>query len=520
MRKYAIGAVVVVLIIAGIFAVRQARGGPAAGIEGFQTDPARLGSLTASVGATGTVRSNQTATLAWQTSGTVESVDAAAGATVDAGSTLAELSDTSVPQNVILARSEFVSAQKALEDLLASAQPQALALQALEDAGEALGSLDVTFAGQQAQVQLSLANAEDELVDAEYRWRAQQEGNRGSSETVEAAQANLVLAENEVDIAQAAYNQVAGRPADDPVRALALSNLSAAKQHRDSVLRQLNWYLGKPNEFDQAILDAQVAQAQAKLEDLRQQWEEVKDGPSDAERMLLQAQLEDAQREWERLKNGPDQADIAAAEARVAAAEATLNQIRLQAPFAGTVTDVQVKDGDQVAPGTVAFRLDDLSRFLVDVDVSEIDINRIKKDQPALLTFDAILGKEYEGKVIEVAPVGNNLQGTVNFRVTVELLDPDEEVRPGMTAAVNILVDELTDVLLVPNRAVRVRDGNRVVYILQDGEAIPIQVTLGATSDEVSEVIGGELEAGDQVILNPPSEVNFFGPPGGGGGFQ
>jgi HlyD family secretion protein len=520
MRKYVIGAVVVVLIIAGVFVVRQARGGPAAGIEGFQTNPARLGSLTASVGATGTVRSNQTATLAWQTSGTVESVEATPGDSVDAGSTLATLSDTSVPQNVILARSEYVSAQRALEDLLASAQPQALAFQALNDASEALGSLDVTFAGQQAQIQLSLANAEDALVDAEYRWNTQQEGNRASSETLEAAEANLVLAESEVDVAQAAYNQVAGRPADDPVRALALSNLSAAKQHRDAVLRQLNWYVGRPNEFDQAILDAQVAQAQANLEELRDQWEEVKDGPNEAERMLLQAQLQDAQREWERLKNGPDRADIAAAEARVAAAEATLNQIRIQAPFAGTVTDVQVKPGDQVAPGVVAFRLDDLSRFLVDVDVSEIDINRIIDGQTAILTFDAILGQEYQGRVVEVGTVGDNIQGTVNFPVTVELLDPDEEVKPGMTAAVNILVDELTDVLLVPNRAVRVRDGNRVVYILQDGQAVPVQVTLGATSEEVSEVIGGELVAGDQVILNPPSELNFFGPPGGGGGFQ
>jgi HlyD family secretion protein len=136
------------------------------------------------------------------------------------------------------------------------------------------------------------------------------------------------------------------------------------------------------------------------------------------------------------------------------------------------------------------------------------------------LTFDAILGKEYQGEVVEVSPVGDTIQGTVNFRVTVELLDPDDEVKPGMTAAVNILVDELTDVLLVPNRAVRVRDGNRVVYILQDGQAVPVEVTLGATSDEVSEVIAGDLEAGDQVILNPPNELNFFGPPGGGGAFQ
>lgn len=525
MRKFVIGAGIVILVIAAVFVIRQVRtGGANASSDGFQTEAAQLGSLTASVGATGTVRSNQTATLAWQTSGTVEEVAAQVGDQTESGSILASLADTSVPQNVILARSELVSAQKALDDLLSSAQAQALALQNLESAREAIENLDVDFAGQQAQVQLALANAEDNLEDTEYRWRVQQEGYRASGDTIAAAEANLVLAEKEVDRAQSDFNRVSGRAGDDPVRALALSNLVAAKNQRDAVLRNLNWYVGKPTENDQAILDAQVAQAQAQVEDLRQQWESVKDGPDEADRMVLEAQLADAEREWERLKDGPDPADIAAAEARVAAAEATLNQARLEAPFAGTVTSVQVKEGDQVNPGSVAFRVDDLSRLLVDVDVSEIDINRIKQGQRAVASFDAVLGEEYMGEVVEVGAVGNNIQGTVNFVVTIELQAPDESVKSGMTAAVGMLVDELTDVLLVPNRAVRVRDGKRVVFILEDGEPVSIQVTLGASSEEVSEVLGGDLEEGDLVILNPPNENNFFGPggggPGGGGGFQ
>ncbi|MDX1435857.1 MAG: efflux RND transporter periplasmic adaptor subunit [Anaerolineales bacterium] len=518
MRKFVIAGAVVVLIIAAVLVVRQLRRGSPSAENGFQTEAARLGSLTASVGGTGTVRSNQTATLNWQTSGTVESVEVASGDLVTAGAVLAGLAETSLPQNVILARSELVSAQQALNDLLESSQPQALALQSLDEARENLENLTVSYAGRQAQVQLALANAEDDLEDTEYRWRVQQEGNRASGETIDAAEANLVLAESEVDAAQQAFNRVSNRASDDPVRALALSNLSAAKQRRDSVLRQLNWYLGKPSAIDQAILDAEVAQAQAQVEDLRQQWQALQDGPDDAARMVLEAQLADAEREWERLKNGPDPADIAAAEARVAAAQATLRQVRIEAPFDGTITEVQVKEGDLVSPGMVAFRLDDLSSLLVDVEVSEIDINRIKEGQRAVLTFDAILGKEYMGEVVEVGTVGNTLQGTVNFRVSIELSDPDDEVKAGMTAAVNVLVDELTDVLLVPNRAVRVRDGRRVVFVLEDGVPVAVEVTLGASSGDVSEVLNGDLEAGDPVVLNPPSENNFFGPGGGGGG--
>jgi HlyD family secretion protein len=95
----------------------------------------------------------------------------------------------------------------------------------------------------------------------------------------------------------------------------------------------------------------------------------------------------------------------------------------------------------------------------------------------------------------------------------VELTDPDEDVRPGMTAAVNIVVEQLDDVLLVPNRAVRVVDGERVVYILQNGELALVTVTLGASSGTESEVTGGGLRAGDLIVLNPPQVFDTMGPP-------
>ncbi len=196
------------------------------------------------------------------------------------------------------------------------------------------------------------------------------------------------------------------------------------------------------------------------------------------------------------MADGPNPDDISAAEARIAATQATLDLGSIKAPFSGSVTEVDVKPGDQVAPGTLAFRLDDLSSLLVRVDVSEVDINRIQVGQAATLSFDAIVGKEYDGVVREVGLVGTILQGTVNFRVTIEILNPDADVKPGMTTAVNMVVTELSGVLLVPNRAVRIRDGNRVVFMLKDGVLEPVQITLGASSETVSEVLGGDLQAG------------------------
>lgn len=227
---------------------------------------------------------------------------------------------------------------------------------------------------------------------------------------------------------------------------------------------------------------------------------------------LKTAKLNDVQRTYDELTSG-NRAEIAAAQARVNAAQATINLSRIVAPFGGIVTESYPLPGDQVSAGATAFRIDDLSSLLVDVEVSEVDINSVAVGQPALLTFDAILGKVYHGEVVEVAEVGTNVGGVVNFTVTVELTDADEFVKPGMTAAVSIVVKEENDVVLIPNRAVRLVDAERVVYVLVDGQPKPVKVELGSSSGVDSVLIVGDIKEGDAIILNPPT--NNGGPFGG-----
>ena len=105
------------------------------------------------------------------------------------------------------------------------------------------------------------------------------------------------------------------------------------------------------------------------------------------------------------------------------------------------------------------------------------------------------------------------MQGVVSFTVTIELTDADELVKPGMTAAVNVVVEEVKDVILIPNRAVRLVDGNRVVYVLVDDQPVQVKVQLGSSSDLESVVVDGDIKEGDLIILNPPS---FNGGPFGG----
>ncbi len=342
-----------------------------------------------------------------------------------------------------------------------------------------------------AQAQQALAQAEQGLKDANDE-RYRKNLARTSQATVDSAQADLVIAQNTLKNAQENYDRVANFAENDVNRAQAFSRLAAAQKAVDQAKWNLEWLLSRPNTLEVSQADAAIIVAQAKLKD--------------------------AQREWDRLKNGPDPQDIAAAQAKVDAIQATLAQTVIKAPINGIVTDIKSMVGDQVSASTVSFRIDDLSHQLVDVPVAEVDINRVQIGQPARLTFDAIQGKDYDGKVIDITPFGTTTNGVVNFTVTVELTDADAQVRAGMTTAANLTVESLTGVLLVPNRAVRLQNGKRVVYLLEENVPTAVEIILGATNDTNTQITSGNVKAGDKVVLNPPTALPGPGGSGFGGG--
>lgn len=466
MKRFITIIVVLAILVGGFLILRRINNSAAStDASKYQTVAVTRGDIQAIVGATGSVRSNQTTLLAWQTSGQVQLVNVKVGDAVTTSQVLAELDKSSLPQALILAEADLVTAQRSLDNLLNSDTPS-------------------------AQAYLTLVKAQEALKTAQDDRTAKNQ-NRASAANLEAARANYLLAQDKVDRMQDSYDQVKDRPEDDTQRAVAASNLASAKQARDRALSNLNWMLGTPDaqEIDEA--DAQVK--------------------------LAEARLKDAQRDWERLKDGAPADDITAAQVRITAIEASLKSVRIRAPFNATVTDVRVKTGDQVNPGNIAFRLDDLSRLLVDVQMPEIDINRIRAGMPARITFDAVTDHEYTGIVVDVGTVGTNVGGVVNFVVTVELQDADTNVLSGMTAAVNIQVNEVKNVVMVPNRAVRLRSGERVVYIMKEGVPTPVKITTGASSDTYSEVISGEIQVDDLVVLNPPTEMTTMSQPFPGG---
>ena len=450
-------AVVGVIAFFGITALRQRQ--QEATLSDLQTVVAGRGSLTATIGATGMVHANQTAVLTWQTSGNVEQISVATGDTVSADQVLATLQTSSLSQNIILAQADLINAQRALDDLLNDTTSPVQALQAVYSAQQGIRTAE---------------RAMDRFEGDEYK------------DALDEARQNVIDRGDDLEAAQEAFEPYEDWDASNETR----------------------------QDYEQELIDAQNAYDEAvRTVDLLELEAEVAQANLDAANAALAA----AQRVYDRVKDGPNADDVTVLESRIAAAQAALDLTQLTAPFAATVTEVNIKPADRVTPGTLAIRLDDLSRLIVDVQVSEVDINRIQTGQAVNLTFDAILDKEYHGSVTEVAQVGSVVQGIVQFNVSVELTDADENVRPGMTAGVNIIVEQLDNVLLVPNRAVRLVDGQRVVYILQNEQLEMVEITLGASSDTESEVVDGGLKIGDLIVLNPPQNYEAGGPPFMGG---
>lgn len=468
LRKYKGLLIVLVVVAIAIPAFVFWQRNRTAVVTQFQTAQIEQGNLVATIGATGTVRAKQTAVLSWQTTGTVDTVNVKVGDNLPSDFVMAYLSKTSLSQGIILAEADLASAKTSLDNLLNSSAGLAQAQQNLANAKQAV------------------EDAQKNVTKLDYR--------RASDDMLTRTRDEIALARRQVSRAEDAFKRVKDKPDGDPLKAEIELNLINARMDLDKKNATLDWYLGTPSELDAAKYRAALA--------------------------VALAQEADAQREFDRLSSG-NVVEIASAQARVDAAQATLNLARIIAPFPGIVTESKPLPGDQVNTGITAFRLDDLSSLYVDVEVSEVDINSVVIGQPVTLSFDAILEKDapYNGLVVEVAQTGTAVQGVVSFKVTVELIDADTLVKPGMTAAVNIVVKEIKDQILVPNRAVRLSDGVRVVYLLVDGQPVKTEIRLGASSDTMSVIAGGDIKAGDIVILNPPTE--FLGPGGGGpgGGF-
>ena len=186
------------------------------------------------------------------------------------------------------------------------------------------------------------------------------------------------------------------------------------------------------------------------------------------------------------------------AEVAVAVARLEIGKTSIRAPFDGILTGIKVSIGENVTIGQELFTIVDIHEIRVAASVLETEIGKMKPGQEVDLRFNAYPGKTYKGRVLAVSPVVNAEAKTCAVHIAVS--NPAEELKPGMHAEVEIAADVYPNRLLVPQEAVLVRGGRRLVFVVEDGLAKWKYIEAGLENERFLEVLEGVKE-GDEVIV-------------------
>ncbi len=310
-------------------------------------------------------------------------------------------------------------------------------------------------------------------------------------------------------------------------------------------------------KLDPSRLEAQVMQSKASLQSAK------------AQLLQSQAALEEAQKKLNRLqdvwqrsdKKVPSQEELevaettlqkaqaaeAASKAQVSVAKAALDtnetdfsKLIIYSPVKGIVLSRDVEPGQTVQANFQAVTLfklaEDLSRMELHVDVDEADVGLVKAGQTATFTVDAYPDRTFNAKVLKVRYGSKTEQGVVTYETVLSADNSELLLRPGMTATAEIVVNKISDALLIPNAALRfsptpkdlarftekpkagakappvaepekketgtAKINQQMVWTLREGELVQVPIVIGETDLDHTEVKSGELKEGDLLIIN------------------
>ena len=559
-----IGALIVV-IIALIVASLQSGEEP----TNERTVTVSRGDISATVTASGTVERSGVVDLVFASPGTVTSVDVQPGDRVDAGQVLATVDDTAALQQLAAAESTLAQAVQAAASTDASVASASTSLADARRVAEQTNKRN----------RLTVDQARESLAAAEALWNDSCLDVDNPTCPNPAAQARLRAAEASITTAQRAVDAAAESAANNAVGYEISINQAAAtlaqRQAQQSTacdgsgttsgcqtaqLATLTAQQALENaqraKTSGLLLDSQAQQtaslnlASANVALQQAQGELAKAGQDavrsarqtldTAERTLrqgrvageqsvraAQAALQSALSSEQTIEVPGEgevtaaQAAIAAAETGVTAAQAALDDTRLIAPVSGTVGQVPYVVGELATSTATSGGITVIPDGPLEVvaDFAESDAAGIAVGAEATVTFDALAGEQAKGNVIAVDPVATtSSSGLITYSVRVQVIDPPDAVREGMTASVSVLIDEVADALIVPQGAIT-GSGDQASVLLQrpDGTSEATRITIGLQGDGGTEVTGG-LQEGDVLVIPSADDLSFpeGGVPGSG----
>ncbi len=463
-----------------------------------ETGTVEVGTLTLTLDAAGSLTPADSRTLMFSVSAPVTEVLVQVGDTVQAGDILARLDTTDADQRIRVAELQLEQAQASLDSLLAP--PTDLEI--------ALAEAQVTLA--QAQLYAASSNSSTDAIDIEIArleeeiarnqlWqtqinrdqRVQMEEMRGDVTWVEQQEfdASVNNAEDSVTLAQMEYQDA----------------LNGGSTSYSSV----------------ASANASLVEAQANLESLLA-------GPTESQRRQAEIQVEQARLNLE-------------------SARESLDNYVLTAPFDGIVAEQNLIVGVN-PPATGAITLVDTSQYTIDLSIAESDVINVSEGQPVTINIQAFPDAEVTGVITTIDTVPTQDSQLVSYNAQVALNPAEVLLRPGMSATATIVLRQLDNVLLVPNRFISSDSvtGETVVTVeTTPGTYETVPVTIGERSTTSSQILSG-VEAGQTIVIiareldaaatdtgrlglglfggggGPPEGFQppaNFQPPAGGGGF-
>ncbi len=272
---------------------------------------------------------------------------------------------------------------------------------------------------------------------------------------------------------------------------------------------------------DQAVFQikearANLAQAQAELTDANLQHQRFK--TLLARDLVARQDFDTATARLEKARAGvaAAQARIKTSQASLANAQAALEYTYIRSPFDGVVLTKFAEVGEVVAPFGAAINaraavvtMADFNSLMVEADVAESNLDRVRPEQPCEITLDAIPDKRFSGQVHMIVPTADRSKATVLTKV--KFLEFDDRILPEMSAKVAFLSRPLESGerrarLAVPRAALVTRDGRSFAFLLEANRVRLTPLTLGAEMGDLVEISAG-LKEGDRVVLKPPPSM-------------
>ena len=462
----------------------------------YMTARIERGNLRNTVTATGALQAVTTVQVGSQASGTISALYADFNSVVKKGQVVAQLDPSTAKAQVDQARANLEQARASL-----------------------------------ANARAAVVNSRAGVSDAQARNLAAKSTVQNNQAGVSGAEANVAVLKAQQDDALSLLKQnesllksgvIAQRDYD-----VAMTAYKTAEARYNQAVAQLN----QAKLAEQSSSSAGIAQSQAAIEQ------------SQAQVQQSQAQVQQAA------------AQVQQAQAALSLAEVNLSHTTITSPIDGIVVSRDVNVGQTVAASLSAPTLftiaNDLTQMQVIANIDQADIGLVEQAKSVKFTVDAFPGKDFDGKIAEMRLNPVNVQNVVTYNVVINVDNPEQKLKPGMTANLTITIDERNNVLKVPNSALRFtpqdrqRSGNasgagqgqngegqrgqrrqrqqggdnaggnnfapasapvlpgqtRIVWIMgANGQPERRRITVGLSDGAATEVVDGDLNEGDMVI--------------------